>query len=71
MTTDTLDCRGLSCPQPVLTVKEQLEKGRGAFAVRVDAQVAVENIIRFLGLKGVPFKISEAEGECIIEVKLE
>jgi hypothetical protein len=37
----------------------------------VDAQVAVENITRFLGLKGVPFKISEAEGECLIEVKLE
>lgn len=71
MTTDTLDCRGLSCPQPVLTVKEQLEKGGGPFAVRVDAQVAVENITRFLGMKGVPFKVSETEGECLIEVKLE
>lgn len=68
MTRQTLDCRGLSCPQPVLAVKEKLEKGEGPFSVLVDAPVAVENISRFLGLKGVSFTVSEGEAESVIEV---
>ncbi len=69
MSKDTLDCRGLSCPQPVLEVKQKLEQGRTPFVVLVDAQVAVENITRFLNQKGVPYQVSEGEGESLIEVK--
>lgn len=63
-----VDCRGLSCPQPVLRVKEELEKG-APFCVLVDAQIAVENITRFLGHKGVPYAVSERDGSSLIEVK--
>lgn len=69
MSKDTLDCRGLSCPQPVLEVKQKLEQGRGPFAVLVDAQVAVENITRFLSHKGIPYQVSGSEKESLIEVK--
>jgi TusA-related sulfurtransferase len=69
MSKDTLDCRGLSCPQPVLEVKQKLEKGRGPFAVLVDAQVAVENITRFLNQKGISYEVSGGDRESLIEVK--
>jgi TusA-related sulfurtransferase len=69
MSKDTLDCRGLSCPQPVLEVKQKLEEEKGPFAVLVDAQVAVENITRFLSQKGVPYEVSQGEKESRIEVK--
>ena len=69
MSKDTLDCRGLSCPQPVLEVKQKLEEGRAPFDVLVDAQVAVENITRFLSQKGVPYEVSQGEKESLIEVK--
>jgi len=68
MSAPVLDCRGLSCPQPVLSVKEKLEQGPGPFTVRVDAMVALENISRFLNQKGVPYKVSLGDGESFIEV---
>jgi len=54
MSKDTLDCRGLSCPQPVLEVKQKLEEGRAPFEVLVDARVAVENITPFPHPEGRP-----------------
>jgi len=62
-----LDCRGLSCPLPVLRVKEELAKGQ-PFAIMVDDACAVENISRFLSHKGVPFAIATQEEESLIEV---
>jgi TusA-related sulfurtransferase len=63
-----LDCRGLSCPLPVLRVKEELAKGQ-PFAIMVDASIAVENISRFLNHQGVPFTIATQEEESLIEVR--
>jgi TusA-related sulfurtransferase len=68
MSRATLDCRGLSCPQPVLKVKEELEKG-SPFSVLVDAPIAVENITRFLGHKRVPYAVTESREGSLIEVK--
>jgi TusA-related sulfurtransferase len=70
MSPRTLDCRGLSCPQPVLEVKQKLEQGQGPFVVRVDAPVAVENITRFLSQRGVAYEVSQDEEESLIEVKI-
>jgi TusA-related sulfurtransferase len=66
----TLDCRGLSCPQPVLEVKQKLEQGKGPFVVRVDAPVAVENITRFLSQQGVAYEVCPGDQESLIEVKI-
>ena len=64
----TLDCRGLSCPQPVLEVKKQLAQGRQAFMVRVDAPVAVENISRFLNHRGHKFTLNQEDLETVITI---
>jgi TusA-related sulfurtransferase len=68
MLAPVIDCRGLSCPQPVLRVKEELDKGQ-PFAVIVDAAVAVENISRFLDHRGVGFRVTPQGSESLIEVR--
>ncbi len=65
-----IDCRGLSCPLPVMRVKEELERDQGPFTLVVDAAICVENISRFLNYKGVPFKVTAKGGETLIEVTL-
>ncbi|MBM4274834.1 MAG: hypothetical protein FJ134_10315 [Deltaproteobacteria bacterium] len=67
MSASVIDCRGLSCPQPVLRVKEELDKGQ-PFAVLVDATVAVENIGRFLEHRGVAFTVTGEGPESLIKI---
>ena len=65
MSTPTMDCRGLSCPLPVIKVMELLEKGK-SFTVLVDETTAVENISRFLGSRGITFTVfPSGEGNLI------
>ncbi|CAK8724989.1 Selenium metabolism protein YedF [Candidatus Electrothrix laxa] len=42
-----LDCRGQSCPQPVITVKDALEAGDRLLEVVVDNEAAKDTITRF------------------------
>jgi selenium metabolism protein YedF len=56
---ETIDCRGLACPEPVLRVKAALEAApAGAVSVRVDDPAARENVRRF----------AEAQG-CAVDVR--
>jgi len=44
-----LDCRGMNCPSPVLSVRDVLEKeSPAAIMVRVDNEAARQNVSRFL-----------------------
>jgi len=53
-----LNCRGLTCPAPVLQVRELLDKGTpSVVSVIVDNKAAVENVRRFLEYKG--FQVQE------------
>lgn len=50
---NTLDCKGLACPEPVLRTRECIEKQKPAeFMVIVDNSPAVENITRFVNNNG-------------------
>ncbi len=66
--TQTIDARGLTCPAPVLMVKEAVEKDHlDAVEVLLDNEAARENVSRYLGYQrfsvstmpeGNDFKIS-------------
>ncbi len=44
---ETLDCRGLSCPQPAMLARQALQKlGKGTLEVLVDSPTARENVSR-------------------------
>ncbi|ADW16487.1 selenium metabolism protein YedF [Desulfobulbus propionicus DSM 2032] len=47
-----LDCIGLSCPQPVLRVKEALEQGVTCIEVLVDNEASRNNVSRFAQSQG-------------------
>ncbi|MEW6490084.1 MAG: sulfurtransferase-like selenium metabolism protein YedF [Thermodesulfobacteriota bacterium] len=50
---ETIDCRGLACPEPVLRVKAALGAApAGAVSVRVDDPAARENVRRFAESQG-------------------
>jgi len=44
----TLDCRGLACPGPVLRTKEVVDSGIHNIVILVDNEAAKENVSRFL-----------------------
>ncbi len=68
MSENMIDCRGLSCPLPVIWVKDRVEQTRGAFAVLVDTGVAVENITRFLGQRGISCAVSPRQDGTLIQI---
>ena len=59
----TIDCRGLSCPEPVLRVKAALEPmGEGVLSVLVDDSASRENVKRFAQSQGCTVQVEEAAG---------
>lgn len=50
---EEIDCRGMVCPQPVLTAKQALEKREeGSFTLIVDNPSSCENVERFVRSQG-------------------
>jgi len=55
----TVDARGLSCPEPVIRLKQVID-GAAEIELLVDSQVCVENCSRFAKSKG--FRVAVAGG---------
>ena len=59
----TLDCRGMSCPQPVLETKKALDKsGSEEILVLVDNPGSKENVRRFAESQGYRVNVAEEKG---------
>lgn len=60
---ETIDARGLTCPAPVLLVKDAVERmGQVELTVLVDNEASRENVTRFLGSKSYAVSTTQ-EGE--------
>jgi len=58
-----IDCRGLACPQPVITTKQALDRiQEGELIVIVDNTVSCNNVERFAQSQGCSVEIKE-EGD--------
>lgn len=65
-----IDCRGLSCPQPVMETKKALEKmEEGIVEVIVDNTAAKENVSRFAKSQGCSVKTEEKDGNFHVKIK--
>jgi selenium metabolism protein YedF len=65
-----VDCRGLTCPQPVLETKKALEKsGDGHVWVLLDNKASQENVRRFAQSRGHQVQVTEEAG--IFTLKIE
>ncbi len=60
-----VDARGLSCPQPVILVLNEMKRmGRGEIEVRVDTDTSKENVSRAAEKEGWRVKeIQEEKGD--------
>jgi selenium metabolism protein YedF len=55
-----VDCRGLACPQPVITTKQALEQFKGGeLIVIVDNATSCNNVERFVHSQGCSVEIKE------------
>lgn len=53
MTEITIDCMGMACPQPLMTIRKALEKDAPErLMVLVDDEAALENVGRYLSVAG-------------------
>lgn len=65
-----IDCRGLSCPQPVMETKKVLEEmGEGILEVIVDNTAAKENVSRFAKSQGCSVDIEEKDGNFHLKIR--
>jgi selenium metabolism protein YedF len=59
----TLDCRGFSCPKPVIMTKKALDDmDKGVIEILIDTLDAKENITKFAANLGLQYEVLEKEG---------
>lgn len=64
-----IDCRGLSCPEPVINTKKALKENGDGVVVLVDSFVSHENITRFCNASGYSVESKEKNGEWEMIIK--
>ncbi|MFO8032055.1 MAG: sulfurtransferase TusA family protein [Desulfohalobiaceae bacterium] len=61
---ETVDARGLSCPQPVLMTMEKIKQlGQGQLLVLVDTQASKENVSRAVQAQGWEVRQISEDGD--------
>lgn len=64
MTEKTVDARGLSCPEPVLRVREAINSlDKGEITVLVDTATSCENVTRMAESLSCTVEVTDAENE--------
>ena len=65
-----IDCRGMACPQPVLTTKKTLEEmGEGEFILIVDNPSARDNVKRFAQTQGAKVDVQEKGNDFYLRIE--
>lgn len=65
-----IDCRGLACPQPVLTTKKTMEEmGEGELMVIVDNPSARDNVMRFAQSHGAKVAIEQKGNDFYLRIE--
>ena len=65
---ETLDARGLSCPEPVVMMRQALFEKPAAARMIVDAVAARENVTRYTKSQGYAVAVTEGDGEWTLDV---
>lgn len=66
---NTVDARGLSCPEPVIMTREALITKEDAYEILVDNVASKENVTRYAEHQGYQVSISEKDGEYTLSLK--
>lgn len=63
-----LDCKGLSCPLPVIETKKAIKEHPQGLVVYIDNIAAKENVSRFAKAMGYNVSVSEIEDFWKLEI---
>lgn len=64
-----VDCRGLACPQPVLSTREALQGATAPLLVLVDNEASAVNVRRFAESQGGRVSVSRQGGELQLTIE--
>lgn len=66
---DTLDARGLSCPEPVIMIRKAMMSKKNHYVMIVDNPTSRENVMRYAEHQGYRVTITEACGEYTLNME--
>lgn len=66
---NTIDARGLSCPEPVILIRKAMMSKEDAYEIIVDNVASRENVTRFAEHQGYQVSVTEKDGEYTLGIK--
>lgn len=65
---NTIDARGLSCPEPVVLTRNAMKTNEAEYRVIVDNYASKENVTRFAEHQGYKVNVTEDGGEFTLDI---
>ena len=65
---NTIDARGLSCPEPVIMIKNAMNTKEDAYEIIVDNTTSKENVTRYAEHQGYQVTVAEKDGEYTLSI---
>lgn len=63
-----IDARGLSCPEPVIMIRDAMKSKEAAYEVIVDNPTSRENVTRYAEHQGYKVAVTEKDGEYTLSI---
>ncbi len=63
-----LDAKGLSCPEPVIMIRQAMMSKEAAYEMVVDNPVSKENVTRYAEHQGYKVTVTEKDGEFTLKM---
>lgn len=64
-----LDARGLSCPEPVILIRQAMQSGADAYEMIVDNHAARENVTRYAEHQGYTVTARQEGGDITLTMR--
>ena len=65
---NTIDARGLSCPEPVVMIHKAMQSREASYEILVDNAAARENVTRYAAHQGYQVAVTEKEGTYVLSI---
>ncbi|MBP5291237.1 MAG: sulfurtransferase TusA family protein [Lachnospiraceae bacterium] len=63
-----IDARGLSCPEPVIMIRQAMASKEAAYEITVDNVASRENVTRYAEHQGYKVEVKDADGEYTLKI---
>ena len=64
-----LDARGLSCPEPVILIRDAMNSDEAEYQMIVDNPASRENVTRYAEPQGYQVEVEEKDGEFTLNIR--